>query len=137
MCSSDLSTARFGMPEVKVGIPSVIHAALMPRLIGQSRAAWLLLTGEPINAATALAWGLVHSVCAPAELDAEVAAAARQLAGLAPAVLRQQKRLLRSWESLSADAAIEASVAEFAQAFSTGEPQREMGNFLRRKAAAA
>ncbi len=36
------STARFGMPEVKVGIPSVIHAALMPRLIGQSRAAWLL-----------------------------------------------------------------------------------------------
>ena len=130
------STARFGMPEVKVGIPSVIHAALMPRLIGQARAAWMLLTGEPIGAGTALAWGLVHSVCAPDVLDAELGATARQLAGLAPAVLRQQKRLLRSWESLTPDAAIEASVAEFAQAFTTGEPQREMGDFLRRKPAA-
>ena len=127
------TTARFGMPEVKVGIPSVIHAALMPRLIGHARAAQMLLTGEPISAATALAWGLVNSVCAPELLDAEVDAAARQLAALAPAVLRQQKRLLRSWESLPPDVAIEASVAEFAQAFSTGEPQREMSNFLRRK----
>lgn len=127
------STARFGMPEVKVGIPSVIHAALMPRLIGQARAAWMLLTGEPIDATTALAWGLVNRVCAPEALDVEVAATARQLAGLAPAVLRQQKRLLRSWEGMSPDAAIKASVAEFAQAFTTGEPQREMAKFLQRK----
>src|SRR5262245_11346392 len=48
--------ARFGMPEIKVGIPSVIHAALLPRLIGQARAGWLLSTGENIDATQALSW---------------------------------------------------------------------------------
>ncbi len=51
--------AKFGMPEVRVGIPSVIHAALLPRLIGWGRARWLIMTAETIDAATALAWGLV------------------------------------------------------------------------------
>jgi enoyl-CoA hydratase len=40
------SGATFGMPEVEVGIPSVIHAALIPAMIGTSRAAWLMLTGS-------------------------------------------------------------------------------------------
>ncbi len=51
--------AHFGMPEVRVGIPSVIHAALLPRLIGWARARWLVMTAENIDAPTALAWGLV------------------------------------------------------------------------------
>jgi len=51
--------AKFGMPEVKVGIPSVIHAALLPRLIGWGRARWLVMTAENIDAPTAFAWGLV------------------------------------------------------------------------------
>jgi enoyl-CoA hydratase len=125
--------ARYGMPEVRVGIPSVIHAALLPRLIGQSAAAWLLLTGEAIDAKTALAWGLVHRCVALAELDAAVEQCARQLAGLGPQVLRQQKRLLRSWETLTLDAAVDASVAEFGRAFTTGEPQACMARFLERK----
>ena len=48
--------AKFGMPEVRVGIPSVIHAALLPRLIGWGRARWLVMTAENIDAPTALAW---------------------------------------------------------------------------------
>ena len=54
--------AKFGMPEVRVGIPSVIHAALLPRLIGWGRARWLVMTAENIDAPTALAWGLVDVV---------------------------------------------------------------------------
>ena len=54
--------AHFGMPEVQVGIPSVIHAALLPRLIGWGRARWLVMTAENIDAPTALAWGLVDKV---------------------------------------------------------------------------
>src|SRR5438046_7155429 len=50
--------AMFGMPEVKVGIPSVIHAALLPRLIGWGRARWLVMTAENIDAPTALAGGV-------------------------------------------------------------------------------
>lgn len=127
------TTARYGMPEVRVGIPSVIHAALLPRLVGQSAAAWLLLTGEPIDAATAQAWGLVHRTVAPQELDAAVNEQAQRLAALGPLVLRQQKALLRSWEHLPLDDAIAASIAEFARAFTTGEPQAYMAAFLQRK----
>jgi enoyl-CoA hydratase/carnithine racemase len=50
------------MPEVKVGLPSVVEAALLPRLIGWGRTSWLLLTAENIDAATADRWGLVEQV---------------------------------------------------------------------------
>src|SRR6185437_11306337 len=61
--------AQFGMPEVRVGIPSVVEAALLPLLVGHGRARRLLLTGETIDAATALAWGLVDAVAPPERLD--------------------------------------------------------------------
>ncbi|KRB86984.1 enoyl-CoA hydratase [Noviherbaspirillum sp. Root189] len=127
--------AKFGMPEVKVGIPSVIHASLIPRLIGGARAAWLLLTGETVDSATALAWGLVHEVVPDDELDSAVSRVASSLAGMGPEVLRQQKRLLREWEDQGLDASIVASVREFGAAFETGEPQRYMQEFLDKKAA--
>ncbi|RJF92529.1 enoyl-CoA hydratase [Noviherbaspirillum saxi] len=130
-------SAMFGMPEVKVGIPSVIHASLIPRLIGGARATWLLLTGENIDASTALDWGLVHKVVPDTELDAAVAHTAARLAEIGPEVLKQQKRLLREWEDQLPDVSIEASVKEFGAAFKTGEPQRYMQEFLDRKAARA
>ena len=125
--------SQYGMPEVKVGIPSVIHAALLPRLVGPAAASWLLLTGDTIDAAAALGHGLLHQVHAPDALDAAVQRLAGQLASLGPKVLRQQKRLLRDWEQLSLDDAIAASVAEFGLAFTTGEPQHHMRRFLERK----
>ncbi len=125
--------ANLGMPEVKVGIPSVIHAALMPRLIGNARTAWMLLTGELCDAAQALSWGLVHRVVPLAELDAEVERLAQLLAGFGQTVVRQQKRLLREWEDQPVDTAIANSVAEFGSAFDTGEPQRYMAEFVNRK----
>lgn len=124
---------HFGMPEVAVGIPSVIHASLMPRLIGGARATWMLLTGESIDAATALDWGLVHEVVDPERLDAAVAHLARRLAAMGPAALRSQKRLLRAWEDLPLDQSIALSVREFGRAFETDEPSRYMGAFKSRK----
>jgi enoyl-CoA hydratase/carnithine racemase len=127
-------SAMFGMPEVKVGIPSVIHAALLPRLIGQSRADWLLLCGEHIDAARAEAWGLVHERCFVGELDALVQRRAAALAALPPQALRQQKRLLRHWQTVPLDQAVRDSIGEFALAYATGEPQALMGEFMARKA---
>ena len=135
------SDARFGMPEVLVGIPSVIHAALLPRLIGQSRSVWLLTTGEAIDATRAEQWGLINEVAGEGSedqggaLDLAVNRLAGRLAGLGPAVLTQQKRLMRSWEDQPLEASIQRSVAEFAAAFDTGEPQRFMGEFLARRRA--
>jgi enoyl-CoA hydratase/carnithine racemase len=50
--------AQFGMPEVRLGVPSVVEAALLPQLIGWGRTRQWLLTGDTIDAATAQAWGL-------------------------------------------------------------------------------
>ena len=132
-CACDIRIAsnrvQCGMPEVKVGIPSVIHAALLPRLIGAARTQWLLLTGDNIDAAQSLQWGLLDTVVAPERLDDEVQRMADQLASYGPQALRQQKRMLRAWEKQSIDAAIEDSVQEFASAFKTGEPQAYMASF--------
>ena len=128
-------SAMFGMPEVKVGIPSVIHAALLPRLLGQARSDWLLLCCENIDAARAEAWGLVHERCAVGQLDALVNQRATALAALPPQALRQQKRLLRHWQTVPLAQAVRDSIGEFALAYAGGEPQALMGEFMARKAA--
>ena len=93
--------AKFGMPEVRVGIPSVIHAALCCRaLIGWGRARWLVMTAENIDAATALAWGLVDVVAPEGGLDAAVEKLVEALLKGGPEALRAQKALLRQWEEL-------------------------------------
>ena len=126
--------ARLGMPEVQVGIPSIIHAALMPRLIGKARTSWLLLTGEVLDADQGLNWGLLDKVVAADELDKEISRVADMLAGFGTKVLAQQKRLLREWEDEPLETSIQNGVKEFAAAFNTGEPQRFMGKFLEEKA---
>jgi enoyl-CoA hydratase len=125
--------AHFGMPEVAVGIPSVIHAALMPRLIGGARAAWMVLTGESIDASTALDWGLVNEVVDLSQLDTAIAVTAGKLAAMGPAALRSQKRLLRWWDEMPIEQAVATSVAEFGRAFETDEPRRYMAPFVARR----
>lgn len=127
--------ASFGMPEVAVGIPSVIHAALIPAMIGASRAAWLMLTGEAIDAGTAANWGLVHDVVPDDELDERIARLAARLAALGPQAVRQQKRLLNEWIDVTPHRAIADSVGQFGLAFLTGEPRHYMARFTQRQAA--
>ncbi|ABM57416.1 enoyl-CoA hydratase [Verminephrobacter eiseniae] len=124
--------AQLGMPEVKIGIPSIIHAALLPRLIGNARANWLLLTGESIAAAQALSWGLIDASLPLDRLDAEIAHLAGSIAGYGPMVMRQQKRLIREWMDAPLPQAIADGVQEFANAFDTGEPQRYMAALARK-----
>ena len=128
------TNTKMGMPEVKVGIPSIIHAALMPRLIGKTRSSWLLLTGEVIDAEKALSWGMIDQLVSPDNLDVEVKALADNLAALGPKVLSQQKRLLREWEDEPAEVSIMNGVKEFASAYKTGEPEQYMSKFLGQKA---
>ncbi|MGJ5203551.1 enoyl-CoA hydratase [Bradyrhizobium sp. HKCCYLR20261] len=125
--------AKFGMPEVRVGIPSVIHAALLPRLIGWGRTRWLLMTAETIDAPTALAWGLVDSVAAEGELDAAVERAIDSLLACGPEALRIQKALLRQWEELPLKESVEVSIGAFGRSFMTDEPRRLMQHFIDRK----
>src|ERR1700751_4639798 len=125
--------AKFGMPEVRVGIPSVIHAALLPRLIGWGRARWLVLTAENIDASTALAWGLVDVVAPQGGLDSAVERTVKLLLECSPEALRAQKALLRQWEELPLTQSVNLSIGVFGQSFLSGEPQRLMQAFIDRK----
>jgi enoyl-CoA hydratase/carnithine racemase len=125
--------ARFGMPEVKVGLPSVVEAALIPRLIGSGRAREMLMLGEIIDAETALAFGLVERVVEPDALDREVEKILVALSAAGSHAVRQQKALMRAWEELPVDAAIAAGIDAFVRAFDTDEPNRMLSAFVNRK----
>src|ERR1700730_16141236 len=125
--------AKFAMPEVKVGIPSVIHAALLPRLIGWGRARWLIMTAATIDAPTALAWGLVDAVAPEGGIDVAVETTVAAILESAPEAMRSQKTLLKQWEDLPLRESIDLSIGVFGRAFLTGEPQRLMQGFLDRK----
>src|SRR6201996_5490932 len=90
--------AVFGMPEVKVGLPSVVEAALLPQLIGWGRTKLLLYTGDNIDAETALTWGLVEKVVPAAELDAALDKWVTSIVESGPKAIRLQKELIREWE---------------------------------------
>src|SRR5438132_5999859 len=65
-------TARFALPGVNVGVFCTTPAVGVARNVARKRVMEMLLTGEPIDATTALAWGLVNRVVPEAELDAAV-----------------------------------------------------------------
>ena len=116
--------AMFGMPEVRVGIPSVVEAALLPQLIGYGRTRRLLLTGVMIDAEEALAWALVDAVVSPDRLDAVVERFAAAILAGGPQAIRLQKRLILEWEELPTGAAVARGIEIFAEAYETDEPRR-------------
>jgi enoyl-CoA hydratase/carnithine racemase len=73
-------SARFATPGVNIGFFCSTPAVPIVRAIGSKRAMQLLLTGEPVDAETACAWGLVNEVVAPDELDAAVRRLAERIA---------------------------------------------------------
>jgi len=125
--------AYFGMPEVKVGVPSVVEAALLPRLIGWGRTSRMLLTAENIDAAKAEAWGMVEEVVPTARLDAAIEHCVAAIVEATPLAVRAQKRLMRRWERLSLDEAVQAGIYAFAQSVADGEHHERMGAFVNRK----
>jgi enoyl-CoA hydratase len=116
--------AMFGMPEVRVGIPSVVEAALLPQLIGYGRTRRLLLTGVTIDAGEALAWGLVDAVAPPDRLDDVVERFAATILAGGPQAIRLQKKLILDWEELPTGAAVARGIEIFTEAYATDEPRR-------------
>jgi enoyl-CoA hydratase/carnithine racemase len=133
-CACDLRVAsgraQFGMPEVRIGIPSVVEAALLPKLIGHGRARRLLLTGETIGAAEALSWGLVDVVVPREALDDAVEDLARPILAAGPQAIRLQKSLILDWEELPTAAAVQRGIDCFVSAYDTDEPARMAGAML-------
>ncbi|THD63314.1 enoyl-CoA hydratase [Phenylobacterium sp.] len=129
-------TAVFGMPEVKLGLPSVVEAALLPALIGWGRTRRILMTGETFSAADAAAWGLVEEVHPAALLFSAVDTLLDLLLQAEPRAVRIQKSLIRAWEDLPITAAVAAGVDAFEDAWNTDGAATSMARFLAERAAA-
>jgi len=90
-------TARFVMPFTSLGlVPEAASSLLFPRLIGLQRANALLLLGEPMDAETAFAWGLVNKVTEPEALMPAARDYAQRLAALPPRAVQRTKHLIRN-----------------------------------------
>jgi enoyl-CoA hydratase/carnithine racemase len=127
------SHAQLGMPEVKMGLPSVIECALMPHLIGLMRTRELLLTGDSIDAQEAFRIGLVNQVVPLPELPTAVQRMAQRLRSNGPRALWLQKDLINRWLNLPMEEAIEAGIKSLATAYATDAPQRAMETFWARR----
>jgi len=130
-----VESAVFGMPEVRLGIPSVIEAALLPMLVGWGRTRQILLVGENFSAQEALSWGLVNELVCAGDLDNAVGRWLGQLLSCWPGAVRLQKQLIRRWEDLPLRAAIQAGIESFQTAIRDGEPSTALRDFLERQKA--
>ena len=122
--------ARFGMPEVHMGLPSVIEAALLPGLIGWGKTRAMLLTGELSTAAQALAMGLVEKVVPQDGLEAAVDGWLVAICRATPLAIRSQKALMNRWERVSVEEGVMAGIDALAEAYKTGEPQAAIRAFF-------
>lgn len=106
--------AIFSLPFVDLGlVPEAASSLLLPALIGRQRAAKHLVLGDPFDAQTALAYGLVSEIAAEDDLEARVGEIARRIAAKPPEAVRLTKKLIRQDPS-----AVRARIAEESELFS-------------------
>ena len=126
--------AIFGLPEVQVGIPSVIEASLLPPTIGLGRARRMLLTGETVNAAEALAIGLVDRVVSSDQLMDAAQETANTFLGMSRDVVASQKDIVAKWLELGEEDSAAFTIREFSRIFATSAPYEGMSAFLEKRA---
>jgi enoyl-CoA hydratase/carnithine racemase len=134
-CLADLriaaDTAIFGATFLKIGlVPGDGGAWILPRTIGHARAAELFFTGDTIDAATALSWGLVSRVVPGATLMDEARALAARICRQPPDVLRMTKKLMRDGQNTSFDTIMEMSASMQAIAHLTKDHHEAVAAFF-------
>lgn len=89
------TTLKMALPEILYGVlPDTGGTQMMTALIGPSRTKYMVMTGQKIDAATALEWGAVDFVVEPDELDARALAVARDIAAKPPINLAMAKEMI-------------------------------------------
>lgn len=128
--------AKFGVTFLKLGIiPGDGGTWILPRVIGQARAAELFYTGDVIDAATALEWGLVSRVTRPEDLMSEAEELASKVSAQPPHALRQAKMLLRQGQQVSYDSALELAANTQAMMHLTKDHEEGVAALLEKRPA--
>ena len=137
-CMADIriasTTAIFAESFVKLGIvPGDGGAWLLPRVIGMPRASIMALTGDSIDAAKALEWGLVCELAAPEALLEAAQKMAGRIAANPSTALRLTKRLLREGQHMRLDSLLELSAAFQSLAHQTEDHHEAVAAMLEKR----
>ena len=128
------TTAKLAVPFINLGaVPEGGSSYLMPRIMGNVRAAELLMLGETFNGQKAKEYGLVNDVVEPGKLMETATAAARKLAQRPPAALRITKSLLKRWNRDTLDKVIPTELELFAQQLRLPEAKEAMTAFFEKR----
>ncbi len=126
--------ARFGQPEIKLGIiPGGGGTQRLTRLVGESKAMEMILTGEMIDAQTALTLGLVNRVVPHEELEARTMEMANLIAGMSPVALRLAKEAVKTAARSTLDEGLRREVDLFAICFSSKDKDEGVRAFLEKR----
>lgn len=127
-------SAKLGLPEVTLGLlPGFGGSQRLLRLAGRAAALELTLTGAPVDAARALALGIVNRVVPAATLEEETMALAAKLAGNAPLAMRGILDAIHVGGECAIDDGLEYESAQFGLAFATEDAREGMAAFLERR----
>jgi enoyl-CoA hydratase/carnithine racemase len=118
----------FGLPEVKLGIPSVVEAALLPHYVGLSKAKEMLLTGDMYSAAD-LPPGFVNRTAPAAELRRATDELLASLTAPTGEVIAAQKALIETWLNVGLQEGIETSKAVFGDVFAAPATQEAIARY--------
>ncbi len=120
------TTASFGLPEIKVGVPSVIDAALLPAFVGLSKAREMVLTGDIYALDQLPPDSMANLVAEPGDLAAAAETVLDRVAAHPPAVTAAQRRVFDSWLNNPLDVSVNASMTEFAQVFDSPQTHEQI-----------
>lgn len=137
MCDLRIASEKavFAESFVKVGlIPGDGGAWFLPRVIGISRANEMAFTGDPVDAETALAWGMVSRVVAPEKLLEEANKLAARISVNPPTALRMTKKLLKESEHCRLDSLLEMSASLQALAHQTHDHEEAVMAIIEKRA---
>ena len=126
-------SARFGMPEINVGLWPMMISALVHRHLTPKQALPLMMSGTPFTAAQAYDWGLISAVAPAAELDDAVAAMATNLAAKSPLVLKIGKNAYRNMQELPLAKALVYLQEQLALVASTADAREGMRAFREKR----
>ncbi|MBW2060823.1 MAG: enoyl-CoA hydratase/isomerase family protein [Deltaproteobacteria bacterium] len=126
--------ARFGQPEIKLGIiPGFGGTQRLPRLVGKGLAKELCLTGEFLRGQTALAVGLANKIFPPDKLMEETMKTARLIASHGRSSVRAVKQLVDRGTQIDLRAACALEVETFAAVFSSSDAKEGLTAFLEKR----
>ncbi|WP_433799900.1 enoyl-CoA hydratase/isomerase family protein [Actinomycetospora sp. CA-084318] len=121
--------SRLGLPEIRLGIPSVVDASLLQQYVGLGVAKDLVLTGDLLEATDPRLAGLSTRLVDPSDLDRTTEELLARVTGHTPTVLAAQKRLFETWQNTTLEQGIEISVEEFAGVFEAGETRTALHRY--------